>query len=170
MTSSSARPLLFLDVDGPLLPFGGPAREPSGAGPGNPLLARLDPALGPRLLALGCPLVWATTWGDEANDSIGPRLGLPRLPVLDRPGATPTGMPRGLHWKTPALVAWAGRRPFVWVDDEIGPVDRLWVEAAHPAPALLHRVAPAVGLTDADFRVLDDWVRRQTDSRANPQV
>ncbi|XVQ07440.1 hypothetical protein ACQP1W_33230 [Spirillospora sp. CA-255316] len=75
MTGSAQRPLLFLDVDGPLIPFGTPPpRYPDGhptfdtddrpvpAG-ANPLLSRIDPAHGPRLAALGCELVWATTWG-----------------------------------------------------------------------------------------------------------
>ncbi|WP_210634046.1 HAD domain-containing protein [Streptomyces sp. GESEQ-13] len=159
MSAATERPLLFLDVDGPLIPFGAPHPPPAAASAddGNPLLARLDPALGARLLALGCSLVWATTWREEANDVVAPRLGLPRLPVLDWPEADEPG-PRGLHWKTRPLVEWAGGRPFVWVDDEIGAVDRQWVAAAHPGPALLHRVDPARGLQDSDFRALTDWL------------
>ncbi|GAA0188067.1 MULTISPECIES: HAD domain-containing protein [Streptomyces] len=159
MSAAAERPLLFLDVDGPLIPFGAPHPPPPAAtaDDGNPLLARLDPALGARLLALGCSLVWATTWREEANDVVAPRLGLPRLPVLDWPEADEPG-PRGLHWKTRPLVEWAGGRPFVWVDDEIGAVDRQWVAAAHPGPALLHRVDPARGLQDSDFRALTDWL------------
>lgn len=53
-------PILFLDVDGPLLPFGDGV-------PGTPGLARLDPIHGPWLAALPCELMWATTWMDEAN-------------------------------------------------------------------------------------------------------
>lgn len=162
------RPILFLDVDGPLIPFG-PSwapRESSGsvsdseAGPdeGNPLLERLDPAVGPRLTALGCDLVWATTWMEEANESVGPRIGLPPLPVLEWPEATEAG-PRGLHWKTRPIVERAGGRPFIWVDDEIGPVDRLWVAAQHGRPYLLHRVSPSEGLTDTDFATLTNWLR-----------
>jgi hypothetical protein len=153
-------PVLFLDVDGPLLPFGGPAPVPAGSGRpsgaprGNPLLSRLDLGLGPRLLALGCDLVWATTWQDEANEVLAPRLGLPRLPVVRWPEHADAGLPAGLHWKTPALVAWAADRPFVWVDDEIGPMDRLWVDAQHQVPALLHRVDPRRGLTVADLTAL----------------
>ncbi|MBT2874179.1 HAD domain-containing protein [Streptomyces cellulosae] len=159
MSASAERPLLFLDVDGPLIPFGAPHPPPPAAtaDDGNPLLARLDPALGARLLALDCSLVWATTWREEANEVVAPRLGLPRLPVLDWPEADEPG-PRGLHWKTRPLVEWAGGRPFVWVDDEIGAVDRQWVAAAHPGPALLHRVDPARGLQDSDFRALTDWL------------
>jgi hypothetical protein len=49
------------------------------------LLDRLDPADGRRLLALGCQLVWATTWMADANDLVAPRLGLPELPVVEFP-------------------------------------------------------------------------------------
>ncbi|MGA5809275.1 HAD domain-containing protein [Streptomyces cellulosae] len=159
MSAAAECPLLFLDVDGPLIPFGSPHPSPPAAtaDDGNPLLARLDPTLGARLLALGCSLVWATTWMEEANEVVAPRLGLPRLPVLDWPEADEPG-PRGMHWKTRSLVEWAGGRPFVWVDDEIGAVDRQWVAAAHPGPALLHRVDPARGLQDPDFRTLTDWL------------
>ncbi|WP_149552210.1 HAD domain-containing protein [Streptomyces marokkonensis] len=157
--TAPGRPFLFLDVDGPLLPFGTgtPAREPL-TNSGNPLLTRLDPTVGARLLALACDLVWATTWQHEANDTIAPRLGLPRLPMVSWPEDDDAPAPRGLHWKTRRLTEWAGRRPFVWLDDEIGAPDRNWVEAAHPAPALLHRVDPAKGLTEADFEVVREWL------------
>ncbi|MFI6037806.1 HAD domain-containing protein [Streptomyces sp. NPDC051315] len=155
--------LLFLDVDGPLIPFGGPGPYPvhgarAGIDPSpHPLLTRLAPSLGPRLLALGCELVWATTWLDDANAVVAPWLGLPPLPVVDWP-ETPTRA--GLHWKTQALAAWADGRPFVWLDDEITPTDAAWVAAHHPAPALLHRVDHRYGLTDTDFAALEAWLDR----------
>ncbi|CAL9274069.1 hypothetical protein SUDANB5_02537 [Streptomyces sp. SudanB5_2050] len=165
MTSSSERPLLFLDVDGPLIPFGSSAdQEEIAAAPsttvdqGNPLLARLDPGIGARLTALHCQLVWATTWMEEANEVVAPRIGLPKLPVLDWPDADAEGTPRGLHWKTRPMVEWAAGRPFIWVDDEISAMDRLWVDASHPGPSLLHQVEPAKGLNDTDFRVLAGWL------------
>ncbi|MFI2423378.1 hypothetical protein ACH5A7_04620 [Streptomyces sp. NPDC018955] len=165
MTSPAERPLLFLDVDGPLIPFGPPsgrpraaAAAPAPAGPGNPLLTRLDPGTGARLLALDCRPVWATTWLEEANEVVAPRIGLPRLPVVRWPDTGAEEGPRGLHWKTRPLVEWAGGRPFIWVDDEIGAMDRLWVAAGHPGPSLLHRVDPAKGLEDADFHALARWL------------
>lgn len=155
-------PLLFLDVDGPLIPFGR-AHYPALGPPddSNPLLSRLDPEHGPRLAALACDLVWATTWMHDANEIIAPRLGLPRLAVVDWP--EPSDVDEideraGRHWKTRALVDWAGGRPFAWVDDEITEVDRRWVSLHHQGSALLHRVDPRYGLTEADYGVLGNWL------------
>ena len=65
----------------------------------------------------------------------------------------------GLHWKTRSLQAYAGARPFAWIDDEITDADRAWVSTHHPAAALLRRVDPRRGITDEDFSTLDRWVR-----------
>ncbi|MEV0648917.1 HAD domain-containing protein [Phytomonospora sp. NPDC050363] len=160
------RPLLFLDVDGPLIPFGaGRDVRPDGyptfgaADDANPLLSRLDPALGPRLAALDCELVWATSWTHEANEHVAPRLGLPPAPVVIWPDAPDADASDPLHWKTPVLVDWAAGRPFVWVDDEITVADRRWVAVHHPGLALLHRVDARRALTAADFADLATWLR-----------
>lgn len=159
-------PIAFLDVDGTLIPFRarpaefavvradtvGPADDVSG----NPMLDRLDPADRHRLLALGCQLVWATTWMADANEIISPRLGLPELPVVEFPDEDEPG--HGLHWKTAFLTRWAAGRTFVWLDDEITDADRRWVENHHPGRALLHRVDPLVGLTDGDFALVRQWL------------
>lgn len=168
MTSSGPLPLLFLDVDGPLIPFGRPGGYPTYPGPdpqaaeGNPLLGRVDPGHGARLASLPCELVWATTWMEEANESLAPRIGLPELAVVRWPEPSEEDERderNGLHWKTRALVAWAAGRPFAWVDDEITGADREWVSAHHPGSALLHRVDPAEGLTAADYATLAEWLR-----------
>jgi hypothetical protein len=95
---------------------------------------------------------------EEANEVVSPRIGLPSLPLVEWP-ASPDEGPRGLHWKTRHLVEWANGRPFIWVDDEISAMDRLWVDASHSGPALLHHVDSAKGLTDTDFTALADWLR-----------
>ncbi|NNH68480.1 hypothetical protein HLB23_01040 [Nocardia uniformis] len=159
--------LLFLDVDGPLIPFGGGSGQDSDAslpdnGPGstNPLMARLDPALGPLLSALSCELVWATTWMDEANRVVSPALGLPTLTVMDWPESPDDRIDEwfGLHWKTRALVERAGGRSFIWIDDEIGDGDREWVCAHHPGRALLYHVDHRVGLRPSDFQIFSAWL------------
>ncbi len=156
MTGLAARPLLYLDVDGPLIPFGAGPYPP--ADDANPLLARVDPSLGPRLTALGCVLVWATTWMEEANEYVAPRLGLPDLPVVRWPEPADTDGRGAIHWKTPALLDHAAGRPFVWVDDEITGADRAWVAARHPGRAPLHRVDPGRGLVEPDLAVLRAWL------------
>ncbi|MGW3745108.1 hypothetical protein ACWD62_32125 [Streptomyces sp. NPDC005146] len=148
MTKPAQRPLLFLDVDGTLLPTGG-AQLPSTLEqwgqwqhPSNPQLAKLVPAHGPRLLAM-----------HDANEVIAPLLGLPELPVAGLPDAPEEDEAGVLHWKTRTLVETAAGRPFV------SDLDRAWVEAQHQGQALLHRVDSAIGLTVTDLAALDEWLQ-----------
>ncbi|MFI6309902.1 HAD domain-containing protein [Nocardia fusca] len=166
MTDQEGKPLLFLDVDGPLIPFG---RTPVSASDPlfaperhdeNPIAARIDPALGPLLIALPCELIWATTWAHEANRSISPVLGMPTLAVTDWPDEQDDHIDEWfrLHWKTRALVERAGGRPFIWIDDEIGDSDQKWVSEQHPGRALLYRVDPRVGLRPNDLDTVSEWL------------
>ncbi|QXJ20295.1 hypothetical protein AGRA3207_000983 [Actinomadura graeca] len=166
------RPLLFLDIDGPLIPFGAasgtyPTHRPSGADD-NPLLSRIDPEHGRRLERLDCELVWATTWMEDANECIAPRLGLPPLPLVTWPDASATEEQderAGLHWKTRTLVTYAAERPFAWLDDEITDNDRTWASAHHPGPSLLHTINPESGITQADYRTIEKWL---SETHTNP--
>lgn len=92
--------LLFLDMHGPLVPFGAPdgtcpVFERAGDTGGHPLLGRVDPRLGAELPPLGCELVWASTWMDDANPVVGPWLGLPVVPWPDEDEP-----PALIHWTT----------------------------------------------------------------------
>lgn len=146
------RPVLLVDVDGPLNPYAAkPSRRPAGYEthrlltpgwaaserrrlidhglphrPVKPLRVWLNPLHGPALRALPFDLVWATTWEEEANEFIAPVLGLPELPFIAWASTrhSPEG---GVFWKTPEIVAWASGRPFAWVDDDITASDHDWV-------------------------------------------
>jgi hypothetical protein len=163
VTDRPRGPLLFLDVDGPLLPFGGSEKRGPGDADAAPHLSRLRREAGPRLAGLPCTLVWATTWLEDANTEIAPRLGLPDLPVVTWPEPTEAHVREdqwfGLCWKTRTIVDWAAGRPFAWVDDEITGADREWVADNHSALAMLRRVDPERGLTDEDFAVLNEWFK-----------
>ncbi|MER5556310.1 HAD domain-containing protein [Streptomyces sp. NPDC002793] len=164
------KPLLLIDVDGPLNPYAALSRRevppgyrrhlmrPTGwtAGAGLPVL--LNPDHGDELLALTdrYELAWASTWKNEANEWIAPRLGLPPLPYIDWPDMQGT-TGNGTYWKTRHVVDHADGRPFAWVDDEISELDTAWVAAHHPGRALLRRIDPWVGLTRTDFDALAEW-------------
>ncbi|MFK0217786.1 hypothetical protein ACIQWN_06270 [Streptomyces vinaceus] len=170
------RPLLLLDVDGPLNPFRSrlaglrgytshrmhPAdwmsrRDPGSRSARRGLRVRLHPAHGARLLALPFELTWATAWMHQANTMIAPHIGLPGdLPVIEWPELFADD-PDGLFWKTRPLLEWAAGRPFAWIDDMITAQDRAWIEAHHPAPALLLTIHPRRGLRERDFTALTRW-------------
>ncbi|ATE54471.1 HAD domain-containing protein [Actinosynnema pretiosum] len=151
------RPVLLLDADGPLNPFaaGADAKPPGfvehlfrlrGWSRRRPLRMWLNPDHEAALLdaAGDAELVWATTWGHQANTVVGPAIGLPNLRVVEC-GSTGGG------WKYDAVARFAWQRPLVWLDDDFD----LYPTArdAFPAkradvPTALVRVDPRTGLTE----------------------
>ncbi|KOU59349.1 hypothetical protein ADK57_33900 [Streptomyces sp. MMG1533] len=174
----SDRPLLLLDVDGPLNPYGArflrhrgfvtrrlhPTAWAARQRPGSRRLrrglrVRLHPGHGARLLTLPYDPAWATTWMHQANEMIAPVIGLPDdLPVIEWPELFARD-PEGLYWKTRHVVAWAAGRPFAWVDDMITELDVRHVDAHHDGAALLLTVNPRTGLREREFAELERWAR-----------
>ncbi|MEV4436574.1 hypothetical protein [Streptomyces sp. NPDC049585] len=184
----SRRPLLFLDIDGPLNPYATPsgtcpedyvtvhlsaeARRPSAVGSPRsymrPETMWLNPVHGQALLALGFELCWASAWMGDANRWVGSALGLPVLPFVDFGDALMRERPDGVHWKSAPLVAHADGRPFVWVDDEQSEADHAYITTTHPAQALLHHVNPRIGLRHDDFTTLAGFIATLNSSVPSP--
>jgi hypothetical protein len=161
------RPFLLLDFDGPLNPHRAdgvpPGYQPHEITEGaKTWRVLLNPRHGVELNALAdCfDLVWASSWEHGANRLLGPLLGLPELPTILWPDRTPVH--RG-SWKAPYVADWVGDRPFAWVDDEVGDVER----DRFPG-ALILPVDARTGLTDRHFGVLREWVRKPFAHKAFP--
>ncbi|GAA3152904.1 HAD domain-containing protein [Planomonospora alba] len=157
-------PLILLDVDGVL----NPARRSSPrlrrhtcVLDGEPQRVLLDRRHGAKLLALaretGAELVWATRWEEQANTEIGPRVGLPDLPVVAVAGAP--SLLTGENVKTRPVAAYARRRPFVWFDDHLTAADEDYLRG-HPEVGdfLLVGVDPRTGLTDGQLARARSWL------------
>lgn len=104
-----------------------------------------------RELAEHFRLVWATSWGDDANIHLCPRFGLPELPVILFPPA-----PFDASAKVPAIDSFVGESAVAWVDDIVTPPARRWADARMP-PTLLVEVDHAVGLTRGAVNELLAW-------------
>jgi hypothetical protein len=180
MEVDPVKPLLLVDVDGPLNPYAAHRNQrPDGYQTFRmlpptwvtderrrldmwglldrrmkPLRVWLNPSHGSALAELPYELVWATTWEHEANEFIGPVLGLPELPFI---AWSSRQSEDGLNWKTRQIVGWVDGRAFAWIDDEITEADRAWVSENHRGPAHLLRIDPRKGLLAEDFADLADW-------------
>jgi hypothetical protein len=143
-------PLLLLDVDGVLCPMGGGDGEAMVESPDNHV--RYARALPERLatLAKAFTLVFATSWGQKANDALCPLFGLPPLPVIGFGGVT---FRLGTTYKLPAIRQFVKDRPFAWIDDEIGRDAHRWARR-RSVPTLLLDVRPDHGLTADDVHAL----------------
>lgn len=112
----------------------------------------LNPAHGPMLERLardtGAELAWGSTWEDDANVHVAPRLGLPPLPVAPV---------RGFGHKADGIVPWTRGRPFVWLDDEPDAAE-VTARIAGEQPHLVVHVDEHEGLTEQHAMIAKEWL------------
>ncbi len=176
----SARPHLFLDVDGVLNAFeldlssDVPVFDDFGlhevefefeVGHPRTFVVCLSPAMGARLAQLAVDIQWATTWEHRADSAIAPLCGLPSgLPVLS---PLEEAEEWELDWKFLAVRRSVERdpRPFVWIDDDIdyfrdGPLTAREWAAGISLPNLLIAPESETGLLPDQLDTVEDFVRR----------
>ncbi len=148
-------PLLLIDVDGVISPFGfGQTAPPGGRYASVDATPHLISATAGGLLgrlAEAFECVWCTGWEDRADEHLPHLLGTPRgWPHLTL-NATDG------HWKLGAIDSYAGReRPAAWIDDAHDEHCRRWA-LERPGPTLLVTTDPAIGLTESHVRRLLSW-------------
>lgn len=163
------RPVILLDVDGPLNPYNAkmPLRgyktyemEPKLHDTTVHVKVALNPAHGPALMATGAEIVWASTWEEQANEWIAPRIGLPSIDWIDW---THKDHHRGgkLFWKTHRIWKWMEEfrpgQPFMWIDDELTRLDTKELQFHCGDLANTLKIDPKLGLQPSDFEYLRDW-------------
>jgi len=159
------RPWLLIDIDGVLNPSLSD-REAAELGirvshahdeHGRRWRMLLRPEHGQWLLGMTdvFQLAWCTTWQDLANTRIGPRIGLPKLPVVAFDFSSAADGPS----KVPGILRHVGRDPFCWLDDDVWPVDRTHLSGI-PNPHTVIEVDPNEGLLPKHLAHARSWAER----------
>ena len=157
LSITSTRPVLLVDVDGVLNPFGfdGP---PKGFGAHNffpeddyPVYLTEVHGRWLRELSDSFEMVWATGWCEDANRLLAPFFGLPQWPTIPFPP-----VPFDPAEKVPAIDFFARERSCAWIDDNMTPEALDWA-AGRSAPALTIEVESSVGLTREMVDQLLEW-------------
>lgn len=183
MTTNSLKPLLFVDVDGVISTYGFAGNDgvPGGTRPigasavaGNGTFHNVDgiihhigAGMERRLHELlpHFEAVWATGWGERANDHLVHLLSLPaELEVVEF--AVAPSLDGSGHWKLDSLTTRAAARAAAWIDDGLNDACYEWA-AARAEATLLVPTDPADGLRDEHVTTLVEWARSLGENGAN---
>lgn len=152
----SRRPLLFVDIDGVLNPYG-PECPPGFAEhdlfPGEaPVRVCASHGGWLRELAIPYELVWGSWWDESGRALLATVLDLPTFHGAVR---VPNGRSHP-DWKVPGVAELAGARALAWLDDQFTPDAGTWAER-RAEPTLLIPVDPDLGLTRGHVDRLLEW-------------
>jgi hypothetical protein len=162
INNSILLPLLFVDVDGVIALFDFDSKSPA---PGKPYrwgkrTHHINENSGKLLSSLtdSFELVWATGWGNLANERLCPIIGLDQLKTVKfnrRPRFKSAG------WKVSDIDSYARNKPAAWIDDAFNRECREW-QKQRSEPTLLVQTKPAIGITDREVELLRDWAKSVT--------
>ena len=166
----SPKPLLFIDVDGVISTYGfaGNKGVPGNASPSGEIPAgrfhmvdgivhHIGDGMDRRINTLlpHFESMWATGWGERANDHLVHLLNLPSELEVVEFAVAPSTDGSG-HWKLDSLTARAGDLPAAWIDDGHNEACLEWA-ASRTASTLLISTDPFIGLTDDHVDELIAW-------------
>ncbi|HEV7918691.1 MAG TPA: HAD domain-containing protein [Solirubrobacterales bacterium] len=165
-SAKSCKPLLFVDVDGVISTYGfAAAAGVPGADHGpvgtyhqvEGILHHIGSGMAKRLsqVAPHFEMVWATGWGERANEHLVYILEMPGTLEVVEFEVAPSTDGSG-HWKLDALTSRAGDQPAAWIDDGHNEACESWA-AGRAAPTLLVSTDPAIGMTDEHVHQLLAW-------------
>lgn len=150
------RPLLLLDIDGVLNPYGTP--DPPAGFTEHHLFpdeepVRVNPTHGIWITTASdvLDIAWASSWNDDANRLLAPLLNIAPLPVVTMPPP-----PFDPSQKVPLIATYARERPTAWIDDVHPPHAHKWA-ANRAVPTLLVTADPAIGLTREAINDVIAW-------------